>query len=248
MVLIAVLVVLCIFALIGMKKGVIKIAVSLATMVITIAVTTFAAPVLSEYIRNNTKWDEKIEKSIYENVSRDGKSYGEDDEDIAGVGISAYIDDIEEKVAAISEKMNLPDSLTKGVSESVTSKLVENVEESATLTLKDIASKIFAAQMAAIIVNAVSYCIVFIALFIILKIITAVTGIISRLPVIHQADRLGGFVTGLVEGLIVVWLMFAIVTAAGNSSWAADILAQIHSNSFLEFVYNNNLIMKIILA
>ena len=62
MVLIAVLVVLCIFALIGMKKGVIKIAVSLATMVITIAVTTFAAPVLSEYIRNNTKWDEKIEK------------------------------------------------------------------------------------------------------------------------------------------------------------------------------------------
>lgn len=138
-------------------------------------------------------------KSIYENVSRDGKSYGEDDEDIAGEGISAYIDDIEEKVAAISEKMNLPDSLTKSVSESVTSKLVENVEESATLTLKDIASKIFAAQMAAIIVNAVSYCIVFIALFIILKIITAVTGIISRLPVIHQADRLGGFVTGLVE-------------------------------------------------
>ena len=236
MVLIAVLAVLCIFALIGMKKGVIKIAVSLATMVITIAVTTFAAPVLSEYIRNNTKWDEKIEKSIYENVSRDGKSYGEDDEDIAGEGISAYIDDIEEKVAAISERMNLPDSLTKSVSESVTSKLVENVEESATLTLKDIASKIFAAQMAAIIVNAVSYC------------ITAVTGIISRLPVIHQADRLGGFVTGLVEGLIVVWLMFAIVTAAGNSSWAADILAQIHSNSFLEFVYNNNLIMKIILV
>ena len=74
----------------------------------------------------------------------------------------------------------------------MTSKLVENVEESATLTLKDIASKIFAAQMAAIIVNAVSYCIVFIVLFIILKIITAVTGIISRLPVIHQADRLGG--------------------------------------------------------
>ena len=122
--------------------------------------------------------------------------------------------------------MNLPDSLTKSVSESVTSKLVENVEESATLTLKDIASKIFAAQMAAIIVNAVSYCIVFIALFIILKIITAVTGIISRLPVIHQADRLGGFVTGLVEGLIVVWLMFAIVTAEetahGQQTYCTD--------------------------
>ena len=76
MVLIAVLAVLCIFALAGMRKGVIRIAVSLAAMVITIAVTTVASPVLSEYIRNNTTWDDKIEKSIYENVSRDGKNYG----------------------------------------------------------------------------------------------------------------------------------------------------------------------------
>ena len=79
MVLIAVLAVLCIFALAGMRKGVIRIAVSLAAMIVTIAVTTFASPVLSEYIRNNTQWDDKIEKSIYENVSRDGKNYGEDD-------------------------------------------------------------------------------------------------------------------------------------------------------------------------
>ena len=48
MVLIAVLAVLCIFALAGMRKGVIRIAVSLAAMVITIAVTTVASPVLSE--------------------------------------------------------------------------------------------------------------------------------------------------------------------------------------------------------
>ena len=52
---------------------------------------------------------------------------------------------------------------------------------------------------------------------------------------------------GLIEGLIIVWLAFAVVTAAGNSSWAADLLAQIHDNSFLEFVYNNNLIIKMIL-
>lgn len=63
MVLIAVLAVLCIFALAGMRKGVIRIAVSLAAMVITIAVTTVASPVLSEYIRNNTTWDDKIEKA-----------------------------------------------------------------------------------------------------------------------------------------------------------------------------------------
>ena len=241
MVLIAVLAVLCIFALAGMRKGVIRIAVSLAAMVITIAVTTVASPVLSEYIRNNTTWDDKIEKSIYENVSRDGKSYGNDDNELIESGITTYIDNIE-------ERMNLPESLTDSISKSVTSTIVEAAGDSAALTLKDIASKIFAAQMTLIIVNAVSYCIVFIALYIVLKLLTSVTGIISRLPVIHQADRFFGMLAGIVEGLIIVWLVFAIVTAAGNSSWASDILAQIHENSFLEFVYNNNPIMKIILA
>ena len=91
MVFIAVLAVLCIFALAGMRKGVIRIAVSLAAMVITIAVTTVASPVLSEYIRNNTTWDDKIEKSIYENVSRDGKSYGNDDNELIESGITTYI-------------------------------------------------------------------------------------------------------------------------------------------------------------
>lgn len=94
--------------------------------------------------------------------------------------------------------MNLPESLTDSISKSVTSTIVEAAGDSAALTLKDIASKIFAAQMTLIIVNAVSYCIVFIALYIVLKLLTSVTGIISRLPVIHQADR-------FLECLRVLW-------------------------------------------
>ena len=157
------------------------------------------------------------------------------------------LDNIEEKVGAISKRMNLPESLTKSISAAAVSGLGKTIGDSASHTLKDIASRIFAEQMTRIIVNAVSYCIVFIALFVILKLLTSVTGLISRLPVIHQADRLGGMAAGLIEGLIIVWLAFAVVTAAGNSSWAADLLAQIHANSFLEFVYNNNLIIKMIL-
>lgn len=115
--------------------------------------------------------------------------------------------------------MNLPESLTKSITAAAVSGLDKTIGDSASLTLKDIASRIFAEQMTRIIVNAVSYCIVFIALFVILKLLTSVTGLISRLPVIHQADRLGGMAAGLIEGLIIVWLAFAVVTAAGNSSW-----------------------------
>ena len=75
-----------------------------------------------------------------------------------------------------------------------------------------------------------------------------VTGVISRLPVIHQADKLCGTIASIVEVLIIVWVVFAIVTAFGNNVWASDILAQIHSSSFLEFIYDNNIIMKMIIS
>ena len=111
-----------------------------------------------------------------------------------------------------------------------------------------VSAQIFAAQLSAIIINAICYCIVFVILYIILKVFMGVTGVISRLPVIHQADKLCGTIAGIVEGLIIVWVVFAIVTAFGNNVWASDILAQIHSSSFLEFIYDNNIIMKMIIS
>ena len=168
---------------------------------------------LSEYIRNNTTWEDKIEKSIYENVSRDGKSYGNDDNELIESGITTYIDNIEEKSRGYKRTYESSGESDKSISAAAVSGLDKTIGDSASHTLKDIASRIFAEQMTRIIVNAVSYCIVFIALFVILKLLTSVTGLISRLPVIHQADRLGGMAAGLIEGLIIVWLAFAVVTA-----------------------------------
>ena len=48
------------------------------------------------------------------------------------------------------------------------------------------------------------------------KIIGA-TGIIRRLPIIKQADKLGGVIVGLIEGLVVVWIFFTVVTAISGT-------------------------------
>lgn len=247
MVLICVIGILCIFALWGMRKGVIRIAVSLAAMIITIAVTTFASPIISESIRKNTNIDDKIARSLYEMVAKDGKSYGSDDASIIESNSSVYMDAIQQKVEAIGEYMNLPESLTSNIAETTANKLLSGISTSGA-TIKEIGAQIFAEQMAVIIINAVSYCVVFVVLYIVLKVLTSVTGVISRLPVIHQADKLCGMAAGIIEGLIIVWLFFAVITAFGSSEGAVNILAQIHGNRFLEFIYDNNLIMKIIIA
>ncbi len=144
--------------------------------------------------------------------------------------------------------MKLPQSLSDNITESAAMKILDSAGTSAEVTIKEMAAQIFAAQLSAIIINAICYCIVFVILYIILKVFMGVTGVISRLPVIHQADKLCGTIAGIVEGLIIVWVVFAIVTAFGNNVWASDILAQIHSSSFLEFIYDNNIIMKMIIS
>ena len=159
-----------------------------------------------------------------------------------------YKDAIQSKVDAISEYMKLPQSLSDNITESAAMKILDSAGTSAEVTIKEMAAQIFAAQLSAIIINAICYCIVFVILYIILKVFMGVTGVISRLPVIHQADKLCGTIAGIVEGLIIVWVVFAIVTAFGNNVWASDILAQIHSSSFLEFIYDNNIIMKMIIS
>ena len=248
MVLICVAAILCIAAFNGMKKGAIRMAASLVAMIITIAFTTFASPIVSEKVKNDTDMDERITQSIYENIIKDGRKYGEDDSQVIDSSTVVYKDAIQSKVDAISEYMKLPQSLSDNITESAAMKILDSAGTSAEVTIKEMAAQIFAAQLSAIIINAICYCIVFVILYIILKVFMGVTGVISRLPVIHQADKLCGTIAGIVEGLIIVWVVFAIVTAFGNNVWASDILAQIHSSSFLEFIYDNNIIMKMIIS
>ena len=92
------------------------------------------------------------------------------------------------------------------------------------------------------------YIVIMVVVFIVLRIIIGATGIIRRLPIIKQADKLGGVIVGLIEGLVVVWIFFTVVTAISGTENAANILAQIHKNAFLEALYNNNPITRLLFS
>ena len=103
MVLICVAAILCIAAFNGMKKGAIRMAASLVAMIITISVTTFASPIVSEKVKNDTDMDERITLSIYENIIKDGRKYGEDDSQVIDSSTVLSKLAIQSKVDAIRE-------------------------------------------------------------------------------------------------------------------------------------------------
>ncbi len=107
-------------------------------------------------------------------------------------------------------------------------------------SMKSIVLSIAAIKLADIVLNAIVHIVVFILIFVVVRIVVSLTGLVGKLPVIKQANKLGGLALGLVEGLIAVWVLFVVITAAGSMSWAADALTSIGNNGFLSFLYDNN--------
>ena len=103
-----------------------------------------------------------------------------------------------------------------------------------------------AAYMACLVINAASFLIVFFTAFVVIKIIEGALNLISKLPVLHSINALGGLVCGWVHGLIIIWLLGVVIMAlawTGPGQWAS---AQINNNPILGLIYNNNFIVLVL--
>lgn len=98
--------------------------------------------------------------------------------------------------------------------------------------------------MACLVLNAVSFLIVFLLAFILLKVIEAGLDLISKLPVLHGINVLGGVVCGMIHGMIILWILCIAITVfawTGPGQW---ISAQINSNPLLSFLYSHNFLLS----
>lgn len=256
-VIIAVAAIFIIFGAIGWKKGIIRIAVSLAAMIITLIVCVGVTPVLCSAVRQNTVLYDKLKESIYNFMIEDenfNSAVGESIDGSAGAvmdtgSLEQYSAEIADYAAEVMRKLQLPDILVSQP-DNTDGGIVSDIDEligTESISVKNVTAVVIAARLAAFALNAVIYIIVFLVVFIVLRIIFAVTGLISRLPVIHQANKVLGLVFGLLEGLLIVWIMFAVITACSNYAWAAKALIDIGSNDFLSFLYDKNILIKTII-
>ena len=101
-----------------------------------------------------------------------------------------------------------------------------------------------ASYMACLVLNAVSFLIVFLLAFILLKVIEAGLDLISKLPVLHGINVLGGVVCGMIHGMIILWILCIVITVfawTGPGQW---ISAQINANPLLSFLYGHNFLLS----
>lgn len=253
--LLVVVVIFVIFAGMGWKKGIIRTAVSLVSLVISLLAGVVLTPVVTQYIKQNTEIYSSVEKGVYEVMlnSKDLEEAVDEEmgEESADVDKAEQIMEQDESgiiniAKEISQKMGLPDSLVDGIKSIEKNEILENVIQTGEVTVKNIVAAVVAASIAGIILKLTVYAILFFVTWVVLRIIVGVTDLISRLPVISQINKAAGLCLGIAEGLVIVWVMFAVVTACGTSEWAATMLIDIGNSGLLSFLYNNNLILKFI--
>lgn len=135
------------------------------------------------------------------------------------------------------ESLPIPQSLQEQM------ETFNNSEGYIKLGATDFASYI-TSYFASLILNTIAYLISLLIAWIILHLIFSGLGIFTRIPLVNKADRILGLFLGLIQGLIIVWLMMLVFSLLSATPFGQSAMTQIYESPFLEVLYNTNIFLK----
>lgn len=240
--LLIVVVVILGFAYRGYKKGLVLMILSAGTLILSIMITGFLGPIFSDslcdsriimdYVSEQVNANLGIEQTMNDAIDMaTGKNTKED------VTIPSKLQE------TIVEQLGLPNL----VSSSVLDGTAEIVNAAGKVTANRF-SEYLCREIARFIVRGITYIALFILVRILLKIIVKVFQIVDKIPVVEDVSELAGGIAGALTGIMVVWIGFLFLLAFSGTSFGVACYQCINESSVLSFLYNNNLLLKWILA
>lgn len=85
--------------------------------------------------------------------------------------------------------------------------------------------------------------IIYVAVKIVLKFVTIIADLIAKLPILNQFNKLGGTLYGILEGLLIVFVGFAVISLTAPL-FDTSLLETINNSTLGSLFYNNNIILK----
>lgn len=153
---------------------------------------------------------------------------------------------IDENLEQSIREMIIQDNETedKKMPSAITDYIGKQVEQAADNAKESIVNST-AREVSITIVKAGTWIILFIVARILLVCLRFITGLIAKLPVIKQFDKLGGIVYGVFEGLIIVYVMLAVISFI-SPMINGNLTNTIEESYIGSKMYNNNLLLNII--
>lgn len=132
---------------------------------------------------------------------------------------------------------SMPDVMMNYINEAV-----ENAGNEAKNAIIDATAR----DLSVTIINVAVAIVLFIISKIILLFIKGLANLLTKLPVIKQFDKLGGILFGLLQSLIIIYIIFAIISLFSPMMDGTGIIEGIKKSFIGSMMYDNNLLLKII--
>ncbi len=215
---IIIIIIIGISVLNGVIRGFIKTLFGLTSLIIALILTWMFTPVISDMVITETSFDEMISEKVVELLSV---------EELMTINLDT---------TAAVEKLNelsLPGNIVDSLIENYTPQIIEGLKASGI-------GDYIGSSLSVMAVNALTFIVLFIVISLLLNALATLLDLVARLPVLKQMNRIGGFVIGLLIGVLIIWvgclaLSFAI------SIQSTSTLSELIESSILGrlFYYNN---------
>lgn len=246
---IVVLLVIAFGILHGYHRGLLRMVYSAISWIIALVFVAWTTPYINSYLLGRTGIYERVAQHCEEAIQRSAEEkLLMQPEGVPGVQQGIQIDE-EPGLPGISaetqvELAKLGIKLPENVLESIASQSAAAAGEF--LEASGIYSEM-AAGMARFIVQGISFLIALMIAGIAVHVISRLLGIVSHIPVINGANRIAGLFVGGLYGIVAVWIAFYIIALCSASETGSMLVSYIYENPFLKILYENNLIVSIML-
>ena len=219
-VLIACIAIVLLSTYLGYRKGLLLTVYSAGAMLIAIALAYFLMPYGTQLLKKTPVYDtvyKRVNDAVNDVMGNgDTDNKGEQADAIDGMKLPGYTKDV------LHTNNN---TTVYGKMESTGFR--DYVDDSVTI----------------LIMNAISAIIIFLVIFIIIRIIGMFLKFLRDVPIIHGVDRAGGLAFGFLRGMLILWVACVVVAMIPSTDAGRYIFDQIDKSSVLTWVYDHNFLM-----
>lgn len=241
---IIVLIFMVLHMLFGYVRGLMRMIYSLAAGIVLVIVVSFVTPYSSDYVYSHTTIGVKIEEGCHQKLREAVKNMGKSEK-------NGKSHENEELLGALFKNLgvDLPEAALRQLLNSV-----ESIDES--MELNASADKMLektgvytelSKKVAKMTVTAITYICIFMIGWMASRIFFVFLKVVDHLPIISTVNHLAGMGVGIINGLLLIWIVFAVIAMAVSSSVGQTLIADIYECPPLKWIYENNPILTLIL-
>lgn len=221
----------------GFSRGFLRVIYSMLAWIAILVFVTWATPYVANVLTEKTNIDNRIEanldEKLHELVIGDTNGQKEDREPDAqnpGQGKKNYRD----------LQMKLPDAVTNKLFD--TNKIADQILEGSG------AYDVVAGRATDLVMRVISFVLVLLITVISFHLLSVVLKVVEKLPLIGGINRLLGLFAGLVKGILIIWLAFAIIAMAGTTDIGIALISYIYESPLLIWAYENNFVLTLLMT